>query len=86
MLRVLFQVVIPAGLVIYSLLDVATTPSASVRNMPKWAWIALIVIGSFYIGPIAWLVAGRPKRRGRGGYSTRRQLPPDDDPDFLRKI
>lgn len=85
MLRVLFQFVIPAGLVIYSLLDVATTPAASVRNMPKWAWIALIVIGSLYVGPLAWLVAGRPKRR-RGGTSTRRQLPPDDDPDFLRKI
>jgi hypothetical protein len=84
MLRVL-PVVIAVGLAIYALLDVATTPSSAVRNMPKWAWIALIVIGAgIYIGPIAWLVAGRPKGRGRGG--NRRQLPPDDDPDWLRKF
>ena len=79
--------VIAVGLAIYALLDVTTTPSHQVRNMPKWAWIALIVIGAgIYVGPIAWLVAGRPKRGGRGGRSIRRQLPPDDDPDFLRKI
>lgn len=85
MLRVL-PFVIAVGLAIYALLDVATTPSHAVRNLPKWAWIVLIVIGaSIYIGPIAWLIAGRPKGR-RGGKSSRRQLPPDDDPDFLRKF
>lgn len=85
MLRVL-PVVIAVGLAIYALLDVTTTPADRVRNLPKWAWIALIVVGaSIYIGPIAWLIAGRPKG-GRGGRTVRRQLPPDDDPDFLRKI
>jgi hypothetical protein len=84
MVRIL-PVVIAVGLAIYALLDVVTTPASEVRNLPKWAWIPLIVIGT-YIGPIAWLVAGRPKGRGRGARPKRRQLPPDDDPDFLRKL
>ena len=37
------------------------------------------------IGPVAYLVAGRNKpKRGKG--PKRRIIPPDDDPDFLRKL
>jgi hypothetical protein len=53
--------------------------------LPKWAWILIIIlIGT--LGPIAYWIAGRPKRKGLGGGPKRRILPPDDDPDFLRKI
>ena len=37
------------------------------------------------IGPIAYLIAGRNKRKG-GRAPKRRILPPDDDPDFLGKL
>jgi hypothetical protein len=73
------------GFMIYTLVDCARTDESQVRNLPKWAWIAIIIIVQT-IGAIAYWVAGRPKRPGRGGGPKRRILPPDDDPDFLRNI
>jgi hypothetical protein len=37
------------------------------------------------IGPLAYLIAGRNRKSG-GRKPKRRILPPDDDPDFLRKL
>ena len=73
------------GFMIYTLVDCARTDESQVRNLPKWAWIAIIIIIQT-IGAIAYWVAVRPKRPGRGGGPKRRILPPDDDPDFLRKL
>ena len=77
--------VLIVGFMIYTLVDCARTDESQVRNLPKWAWIAIIIIIQT-IGAIAYWVAGRPKRPGRGGGPKRRILPPDDDPDFLRKL
>ena len=84
MVRFLIPVLL-VGFMIYTLVDCARTDESQVRNLPKWAWIAIIIIVQT-IGAIAYWVAGRPKRPGRGGGPKRRILPPDDDPDFLRKI
>ena len=73
------------GFMIYTLVDCARTDESQVRNLPKWAWIAIIIIVQTSRA-IAYWVAGRPKRPGRGGGPKRRILPPDDDPDFLRNI
>jgi hypothetical protein len=77
--------VLLVGFMIYTLVDCARTDESQVRNLQKWAWIAIIIIIQT-IGAIAYWVAGRPKRPGRGGGPKRRILPPDDDPDFLRKL
>jgi hypothetical protein len=58
-----------AGLVVlalwlYCVLDVITTDEAAMRNLPKMAWV-LIVIFLFEIGAIVWLIAGRPQARRR---------------------
>jgi hypothetical protein len=58
-----------AGLVVlalwlYCVLDVITTDEAAMRNLPKMAWV-LIVIFLFEIGAIVWLIAGRPQARQR---------------------
>jgi len=56
--------------------------------LPKWGWLLLIIIlgpQAAAIGPIAYLIAGRNKRKG-GRAPKRRILPPDDDPDFLGKL
>ena len=45
-------------LFVYCLLDVITTPEHQVRNLPKLLWLLLLFIP--IIGPISWLVAGRP--------------------------
>ncbi len=70
---------------IYSLIDCARTDETQVRNLPKWAWILIIILIQTF-GAIAYWVAGRPKTARLGGAPKRRILPPDDDPDFLRKL
>jgi len=83
---------------LYCLLDVITTDESRVRNLPKMAWV-LIVLLLFEVGAVAWLIAGRPRGRAgdvpeRGGSgrrppaprpsgAPRGPLPPDDDPEFL---
>jgi hypothetical protein len=44
---------------VFCLIDVITTDEASVRNMPKTAWV-LVVLLLFDLGAVLWLVAGRP--------------------------
>ena len=90
-------VLLVLAVVIYCLVECIQTPSDEVRNLPKWAWIIMIVVLDV-IGCAAWFFAGRPKRQaspasgpaaspgwlpgGRGG----RQLAPDDDPEFLKGL
>jgi hypothetical protein len=76
------------GLTIYALIDCARADESQVKNLPKWGWLLLIIIlgpQALAIGPIAYLLAGRNKPKG-GRAGKRRILPPDDDPDFLRKL
>jgi hypothetical protein len=76
------------GLTIYALIDCARTDESQVKTLPKWGWLLLIIIlgpQALAIGPIAYLIAGRNKPKGRK-QPKRRILPPDDDPDFLGKL
>jgi len=78
-------VVLAFAFAIYSLVDCAKADQLEIRNLPKWAWILLIVvIGT--LGAIAYWIAGRPRRPRPNPGPHRRILPPDDDPDFLRTI
>ena len=85
---------------VFCLVDAIGTPSDRVRNLPKVAWILLILFFPF-IGSIAWLVAGRPDstRARRSAYEREQpQFPeydrpgraaavdPDKDAEFLRQI
>ncbi|HEU5006360.1 MAG TPA: PLD nuclease N-terminal domain-containing protein [Jatrophihabitantaceae bacterium] len=77
---------------LFCLIDVITTPEEQCRNLPKVAWI-LIVLFLAEIGSIVWLVAGRtwqarpaegrwapaPQARPRKSRPTN----PDDDEEFL---
>jgi hypothetical protein len=84
----LLRVLLPTIFVIYSLVDCAGTDASSIRNLPKWGWILIIILVSpvIPVGAIAYWIAGRPRRPGIARGGSRRVLPPDDDPDFLRKI
>jgi hypothetical protein len=84
------------GLWIFCLIDVITTPEGECRNLPKVAWV-LIVLFFFDVGSIVWLVAGRnwnrqradlPYKGNRGGAARppRRATNPDDDEDFQAQL
>jgi hypothetical protein len=91
-------VLLVLAVVIYCLVECIQTPSEEVRNLPKWAWIIMIVVLDV-IGCAAWFFAGRPKRRASpasgpaaspgwlpGGNRRGRPLAPDDDPEFLKGL
>ena len=85
------------ALYVYVLVDLSSAPSAEVRLLPKWLWVIVVVL-LFLIGPLLWLVLGRPRAEppqsggdGGGGSSGRRPGPrgpvaPDDDPEFLKRL
>lgn len=73
---------------IYAAVDCIQTEESRQRNLPKLAWVVLILLFP-PIGGIVWFVAGRPRgpyagRQGPRGPSAPRG--PDDDPDFLRNL
>ena len=80
----ILPILIILGITIYALIDCARTPQEEVRNLPKWAWLLLIIFFET-IGGVAWLIAGRPMRQG-SAPKRRKMIPPDDDPDFLRSL
>ena len=84
------------ALLVVALIDCLSVEEGEIRALPRVAWVFIILLFS-PIGGIAWFVAGRPQRSsaragtGRPGNgfpeSERpRELAPDDDPDFLRRL
>jgi len=49
------------GLWIYCLVDVATSRREDIRNLPKWAWFAIVFVLP-PIGVLLWFLFGRPQR------------------------
>ncbi len=84
---------------IFCIIDVITTDEWRVRNLPKWAWLLLVLLLPD-IGSIAWLVAGHPWQLRAAAPASRaaREFPeydrpgrhvatnPDDDEAFLRQL
>ena len=83
------------ALIIIALIDCLSNDDSDIRALPKGLWVLLILLFS-PIGPIVYLVAGRPLRSGTrsAGGTVRgpataggpRQVAPDDDPEFLRGL
>ncbi|GAA2259762.1 hypothetical protein GCM10010232_58200 [Streptomyces amakusaensis] len=77
---------------IYAFIDCLNTPEKEVRNLPKVAWVLIVLLfGQVLLGPVAWFIAGRPRRTagyagggagGRGGG----WVAPDDNPEFLKSL
>ncbi|MFF1555679.1 PLDc N-terminal domain-containing protein [Rhodococcus erythropolis] len=56
---------------IFCLIDVATADEHGVRNIPKLAWLLVVVLLPL-VGSVMWLLAGRPAGGGIwGGSGTR---------------
>lgn len=85
---------------LFCIVDVITTPEHRVRNLPKLAWVFIVILLAD-IGSIAWLVAGRPwdSKSGatrpdpRSAAFPEYDRPgrhiaanPDDDEAFLKQV
>jgi hypothetical protein len=85
---------------VFCVIDLIQTREDEVRNLPKIAWLLLILLFP-PIGSIAWLVAGRPQRGPRPAAAYERSVPqfpeydrpgraaagsPESDEEFLRKV
>ncbi|MDQ6873792.1 MAG: PLD nuclease N-terminal domain-containing protein [Actinomycetota bacterium] len=54
------------GFLLFCLLDVITSHPSDVRNLPKIAWLLLVIVLN-PLGGIAWLLAGRPQVASQPG-------------------
>jgi hypothetical protein len=72
-------------LTLYTFIDCARRDDSLVNKLPKWGWLLLILLLSPF-GAIAYLAIGRVRGEKGPRPPKRRILPPDDDPDFLRKL
>jgi hypothetical protein len=88
------------ALVVVALIDCLSSDEYEIRALPKVVWVFIILLFS-PVGPIVWFVAGRPARAVAGQQNTdtwrpgggfpeatrpRRDVAPDDDPEFLRGL
>ncbi|MCQ4081237.1 PLD nuclease N-terminal domain-containing protein [Streptomyces sp. RB6PN25] len=82
---------------IYAFVDCLGTPYGQIRHLPKPAWVIVILLfGPVLVGPVAWLVAGRPRSRARRHDPLHDEhvppaepvhwVAPDDNPEFLRSL
>jgi hypothetical protein len=92
-----FGLLIALGLWLYCLIDVITTPESECRNLPKLAWVFIVLL-LVEIGSIAWLIAGKPWNNRNQAAAPKGSAPrypeydrpgrhvpqnPDDDEVFL---
>lgn len=79
-------IIIPLVLAIYAVIDWILSDSASVRGLRKPLWLLVILLLPL-VGPIVWLIAGRPRQRPyQPPKPAQRPVAPDDDPEFLRQM
>jgi hypothetical protein len=97
-LELLFSVIVFAVWV-YTLVDVVTTPQNAVRNLPKVAWVILVLLFPV-LGTAGWFILGRPETAARRSAYERSApefpeydrpgraaaLDPAKDEEFLRQV
>lgn len=81
----LIALIIVTALTIFSIIDCSRTPETQIRSLPKWAWLVIIIFVPG-IGALAWIIAGRPQGPSGGKRKKGKIVPPDDNPDFLKKL
>ena len=82
MLRVV-GVLLALAVYIWFIVDVLRTPGSTVRTLPKFVWLLIVVLIPL-LGGVLWFLGGRP--RGQGRRRKRGPVAPDDDPAFLRQL
>ncbi|MDQ0615502.1 cbb3-type cytochrome oxidase subunit 3 [Microbacterium sp. W4I4] len=67
---------------VYSIVDCAVQPATRHRGVSKSVWVLIVVLLPV-IGGILWFTLGR---LSRGEVDTGYVVPPDDDPQVLRRM
>jgi len=67
---------------VYSIVDCAVQPATRHRGVSKSVWVLIVVLLPV-IGGILWFTLGRLRR---GEADTGYVVPPDDDPQVLRRM
>lgn len=80
-----FLVLASLALTLYAFIDCAQRDETQIQKLPKWGWLLIILFFST-IGSVSYLIIGRARGPKGPRPPKRRVLPPDDDPDFLRKL
>ncbi|MET3963021.1 hypothetical protein ABIE44_002955 [Marmoricola sp. OAE513] len=85
---------------IFCVIDIIQSREGEVRNLPKIAWLLLVLFFPL-VGSIAWLAVGRPSRQPAGRSPYERSAPAypeydrpgraagvsaESDDEFLRKV
>jgi hypothetical protein len=85
---------------IFCVIDSISARQDSVRNLPKVAWVIIVLLFPF-VGSLAWLLAGRPRSTERRLQAWERVQPefpeydrpgraaaadPEQDAEFLRQL
>ncbi|MEY2737907.1 MAG: hypothetical protein RL683_1025 [Actinomycetota bacterium] len=68
---------------VFATVYAAATPGKEMRVLGKVSWLLLILFVPL-IGAVLYFAIGRPV--GGTGEKRSRNLAPDDDPEFLRKL
>ncbi|GAB3490770.1 PLD nuclease N-terminal domain-containing protein [Nocardiopsis coralliicola] len=69
---------------VYAFFDALTTPAADVRTLPKVLWL-IAIVAFVPVGPVLWLLLGRPRAAATAGPGPADPGVPDDiDPEQLR--
>jgi hypothetical protein len=86
--RIVLPVIVAVALAVYALIDCAQAERHRLRSLSKPLWLVIIVLIPV-LGPVAWMLLGRPHAGGSAGPRPAprpRPVAPDDDPDFLRRL
>ncbi len=67
---------------VYTIIDVILADPRRVRGLPKALWIVVAVLLPV-IATVLWFTIGKDRSKPQ---SANRQVAPDDDPDFLRRL
>jgi hypothetical protein len=70
--------VISFAMLVFCVVDIIGTPADRIRNLPKVAWLLLVLFFPL-LGSIAWLAAGRPEKSER--YEASRKQEPPAEPE-----
>src|ERR1700712_4240084 len=77
--------VVDLAFMIFAFVDVLLTQDWRIRGVPKIVWLVIVLLLS-PIGGILWFFVGKEPIDGAVRPPRRREIAPDDEPEFLAGV